>query len=165
MISAASSGISAAISRALTEPWPLPTIWSRVERSAADGIGATSPATEPISIQVSGFPLSVRASDDRDHRRRGGFAPEIVDHHVDIPRGFAEPVRDVVRLALEQNRVRGAKRGQLREAVRIARCGNDPACAEELRDLNRHAAGVTGGGEHQDALARLERHPLAQRNP
>ena len=38
----------------LTDPCPLPTIASRPARSAADGMGAVGPATEPIAIQVKG---------------------------------------------------------------------------------------------------------------
>lgn len=53
VISAARPGSSARMSRVGTEPCPLPTICSRAARSAADGIAATGPATEPISIQVS----------------------------------------------------------------------------------------------------------------
>ena len=44
----------------LTEPWPLPTIWRRAARRAAEGISAVGPATEPISIQESGWPWSAR---------------------------------------------------------------------------------------------------------
>ena len=39
---------------------PLPTICSGSARNAADGISAVAPATEPISIQVSGRALSRR---------------------------------------------------------------------------------------------------------
>ena len=59
--SAASAGSSARMSRVGTEPWPLPTICSRAARRAADGIGGVEPATEPISIQVSGWPRSCAA--------------------------------------------------------------------------------------------------------
>ena len=60
MIAWARAGSSATYSRGLTEPWPLPTICSRAERRAADGIGAVAPATEPIWIQVSGLPRPAR---------------------------------------------------------------------------------------------------------
>ena len=51
VISWARAGSSARISRVLTEPCPLPTIWRRAARSAAEGIAALGPATDPISIQ------------------------------------------------------------------------------------------------------------------
>jgi hypothetical protein len=40
---------------------PLPTICTRAERSAADGIAASGPATDPIWIQVSDALRSARA--------------------------------------------------------------------------------------------------------
>ena len=54
VIASAIAGNSARMSRVDTEPCPLPTICSGNARSAADGISAVAPATEPISIQVSG---------------------------------------------------------------------------------------------------------------
>ena len=55
------AGSSATMSRVGTDPCPLPTICRRAARSAADGIAAVGPATEPISIQVSGCARSARA--------------------------------------------------------------------------------------------------------
>ena len=43
-----------------TDPCPLPTICNGSARNAADGIAAVNPATEPISIQVSGRLSSLR---------------------------------------------------------------------------------------------------------
>jgi hypothetical protein len=57
----ARSGSSAMMSRAETDPMPLPMICKRDARSAADGMAARAPAIDPIWIQVSGAPRSVRA--------------------------------------------------------------------------------------------------------
>lgn len=61
VIASASAGSSARISRVLTEPWPLLTIWRRAARSAAEGIDAVGPVTESISIDMSGLPGSSRS--------------------------------------------------------------------------------------------------------
>jgi len=58
VIASASAGSSARMSRVLTEPWPLLTMWRRAARGAAEGIDAGGPSTEPMSIDMSGLPGS-----------------------------------------------------------------------------------------------------------
>jgi hypothetical protein len=66
-----------------TEPWPLPTSCRRAARSAADGMFAVGPATEPISTHVSGFARSVRA-DDLAQGVLGRLAPDEIEDDVDV---------------------------------------------------------------------------------
>jgi hypothetical protein len=104
-------------------------------------------------------------SDDRDHRRRSRFAPEVVDHDVDVAGGLTEALRNVVSFAFEQDGVGCADRRQLRQPIRAARRSHDPAGAEQLGDLHCHLPRVPGGGEHEHALPRFELDPLPERHP
>jgi len=105
------------------------------------------------------------AGEESDHRGRGGLAPQVVDHNVDIGGEPSETVGTPVGVAVHQDRGGGAQRGQRGQPVGSAASGDDLARAEQFRDLNRHLAGVTGGPEDQHVLAGLEVHSLAQRDP
>src|SRR4029079_15972987 len=135
-------------SRPGTEPIPLPTICRRAERSAAEGIAASGPATEPLWIQGSGAtavfgagagldPGQGRAAvlaggEDLDHRADRGRSPHVVDHDVDVRR--AGEVVERVRLS----------RADLREARGVAAGGDHLLGAEALGDLDGQAARVAG---------------------
>jgi DNA-binding MarR family transcriptional regulator len=73
VISVARAGSSARMSRVGTEPWPLPTICGRAARSAAAGMAAVGPATEPIWIQVSGRVLAILRDREPKMAEPAGF--------------------------------------------------------------------------------------------
>ncbi len=78
----------------LTEPWPLLTIWRRAARSAAEGIDAVGPVTEPMSIDMSGLPGSSRSVTTATIAAAVGLPPEVVDHDIDVCGGLVETVCD-----------------------------------------------------------------------
>jgi hypothetical protein len=55
--------------------------------------------------------------------------------------------------------VGGAERGQAGQSVGVAPRGDDLVRAEQLRDVDRHPAGVAGGTEDEHVLPGLELDP------
>ena len=103
--------------------------------------------------------------DDGGHRGGGGFAPEVVDHDVDLGGGLAEPAGDAVSVPVEQHGSGGAQSGQAGQPAGVAPGRDDLIRAEMPGDLDGHLAGVPGGPEDEHVLPGPERHPLAQRDP
>jgi hypothetical protein len=136
-----------------------------VARSAADGIAGGRPGDGPDFDPGEGLPPVRAPGDDSDHRGGRGFAPEVVDHHVDLGGGLAEPAGDAVRVPVQQHGAGGAEGGQASQPAGVAPGRDDLAGAEALRDLDGQLAGVPGGPEDEDVLPSPERHPLAQRDP
>ena len=100
--------------------------------------------------------------DDGSHRGGGRLAPQVVDHHVDLGGGLAEPAGAVAESASSRTVPSAPSAGSAASCSGVAARGDDPARAELLGDLHGHLPGVAGGAQNQHVLAGLE--PIRRRS-
>ncbi|MEU4218963.1 hypothetical protein [Actinoplanes sp. NPDC026623] len=110
---------------------PLPMICSRAARRATDGMAASSPAMDPIWIQVKGAVRSARAVSRGSMTRADWSPPHVVDHDVGVSGSVDRVVGD---------RLVRAESGERREPGGVASGGAHLGGAEKLA-CRRRASG------------------------
>ena len=115
------------------------------------------PGDQPGTIVASG--------QQRHDRRFRRFAPEVVEHHVDVGRLGRQFVCDHLGIGRQVDGVVGTEAGHGGEPGRSPSGRHDRPGPEVLGDLDGELPGRAGGAEYQHRLPTPEIDPLLQRHP